>query len=107
MDCPNVRLLLAYRRPGGPAELAPEDVATLDRHLAECPACAAAARRQDGFDAALGSAMRAVAAPVGLRDRLITDALARSGAIWRRTVYQYATAASILVVFALTTASIG
>lgn len=107
MDCPNARLLLAHRRPGGPAELAPEDAATLDRHLTECPACAAAARQQDGFDAALGSAMRAVAAPVGLRDRLITDALARSGAIWRRTVYQYATAASILVVSALTTTSIG
>jgi hypothetical protein len=107
MDCPSARLLLAYRRPGGPAELAPEDAAALDRHLVECPACAAAIRRQDGFDAALGSAMRAVTAPVGLRDRLITDALARSGAIWRRTVYQYATAASILVMTALTTAGVG
>jgi hypothetical protein len=107
MDCPSARLLLAYRRPGGPAELTPEDAATLDRHIAECPACAAAARRQDGFDEALGSAMRAVTTPVGLRDRLITDALARSGAIWRRTVYQYATAASILVMAALTTAGIG
>jgi hypothetical protein len=107
MDCPSARLLLAYRRPGGPAELAPDDAAALDRHLAECPACAAAAHRQAGFDAALGSAMRAVTAPVGLRDRLITDALARSGAIWRRTVYQYATAASILLMTALTTAGIG
>lgn len=107
MDCPSTRLLLAYRRPGGPAELAPEDGAELDRHLAECPACATAARRQDGFDAAVGAAMRAVTAPAGLRDRLLTDALARSGAIWRRTAYRYATAAAIMVMTALTTAGLG
>jgi hypothetical protein len=107
MDCPNIRQLLAYRRPGGPPELAPEDASVLDRHLAGCPSCASAARRQDGFDAALGAAMQAVTTPVGLRDRLLTDALARSGAIWRRTVYQYVTAAAILVMTALTTAGVG
>jgi hypothetical protein len=107
MDCPNAQHLLAYRRPGGPAELAPEDAAALDRHLAGCPSCAAAVRRQDSFDAALASAMRSVSAPIGFRERLITDALARRGAAWRRTVYQYATAASILVMLGLTAAGFG
>ena len=107
MDCPSARLFLAYRRPSGPAEFAPEDAAALDQHLAGCPACAAVFHRQDGFDAVLGTAMRAVTTPVGLRDRLITTALARQGAIWRQTVYQYVTAASILVMTALTTAGIG
>jgi hypothetical protein len=102
MDCPDARLLLAYRRHGGPAEFAPEDAAALDRHLAGCPGCAAAARRQDRFDAAVAGAMRAVVVPAGLRDRLITDALARRGAAWRRAAYRYATAAAAAVVAALT-----
>ncbi len=107
MECPNARMLLAYRRPGGPAELAPEDADELDRHLAGCPACAAAARRQDGFDMAVGRAMRTVAVPAGLRDRLLTDALARRGLTWRRTAYQYAAAAAVVVLAVLTASGIG
>jgi hypothetical protein len=107
MDCTSARLLLAFRRPGGAAELAREDAADLDRHLAGCPACAALARRQDGFDLAVARAMRTVAVPAGLRDRLVADALARRGAEWRRTAARYTVAAAALVMLALTTAGIG
>jgi hypothetical protein len=96
MDCSVARQLLAFRRLGGPAELAPEDVAELDRHLAGCPTCAAAARRQDGFDAALGRAMKGVTVPSGLRDKLLTDALAKQGAMLRRKIYSHAAVAALV-----------
>jgi hypothetical protein len=105
MDCTSARLLLAFRRPGGAAELSAEDAADLDRHLAGCPGCAAAARRQDGFDRAVAAAMRTVPVPAGLRERLLAETLARRGAIWRRTVAESATAAALVVVFVLTVAA--
>ena len=94
MECSVARQLLAFRRSGGPAELAPEDAADLDRHLAGCPACAAAVGRQDAFDAAVARAMRGVTAPAGLRDKLLTDAMAKQGAMLRRKIYSYAAVAA-------------
>jgi hypothetical protein len=98
MDCSACRQLAAFRRSGGPAELAPEDVAALDRHLAGCPACAALLVRQDVFDGSVSRAMRAVPVPAGLRDRLLADALARRGAEWRQSLGKGATALGIAVV---------
>jgi hypothetical protein len=95
MECPDIRQLLAYRRPG---ELAAEERAALDGHLATCPDCAAAARRQDSFDAVVSRAMLSVAAPAGLRDRLLTNALARQGAAWRTRVYRTAAYAAALLI---------
>ena len=90
MNHDTVRLLLAFRRPNGPDELTAEDAAELARHLAGCPECGAVARQQSGFDAAVGVAMAAVPVPGGLRDRLVTDALARRGADLRRRAYRSA-----------------
>ena len=64
MECNVARQLLAFRRSGGPAELAPEDAADLARHLAGCPACAAVAGRQEAFDTAVATAMKGVTVPI-------------------------------------------
>lgn len=97
MDCRDAQFYLRLRRPGSD-ELDPDVAAALDRHLAGCPACAAAGRAVAGFDAAVGRAMRAVSVPEGLRDQLFAEAAARRGAVLRRATYRYlAAAASVLV----------
>jgi hypothetical protein len=97
MDCRDAQFYLRLRRPGSD-ELDPDATAALDRHLAACPACAAAGRALAGFDAAVGRAMRAVPVPEGLHDRLFADASSRRGAVLRRKSYRYlAAAASVLV----------
>lgn len=97
MDCDTARDLFAFRRPGGPSELAPDDLAALDRHLAGCPACATVARRQDGFDAAVATVMTAVPVPTGLHGRLVRRVAARRAAGVRRRLFSYAAAAAALL----------
>jgi len=97
MECSVARQLLAFRRSCGPAELAPEDSADLGRHLDGCPACAAAARRQDAFDAAVATAIKGVTVPSGLREKLLTDAMANQGAALRRKVYSHAAVAAAVL----------
>ena len=80
MDCHLSRLLLAFRR----SELTAEDAAALDAHLAGCPDCAAAARRDAAERTALTAAMTAVPVPDGLRDRLVKSAIRKQWAAWRR-----------------------
>jgi len=97
MDCRDAQFYLRLRRPGSD-ELDPDAAAALDRHLAGCPACAAAGRVLADFDAAVGRAMRAVPVPEGLRDQLFAEVATRRGAVLRRTTYRYlAVAASVIV----------
>ncbi|QDU21513.1 DUF3379 family protein [Urbifossiella limnaea] len=97
MDCRDAHYFLRLRRPGSD-DLDPDAMASLDRHLACCPACAAAGRALAGFDAAVGRAMRAVPVPDGLRDQLFTEASVRRGAALRRRTFRLlAAAASVLV----------
>ncbi|MBV9123155.1 MAG: hypothetical protein JO112_07350, partial [Planctomycetes bacterium] len=83
MDCKTARLLLAFRRPWG-TELEESEAEALKRHLAECPECGAQARA----DEHLGRAVRAVAVPEGLRDRIFKqleierDRQARPRRLW-------------------------
>lgn len=99
MDCNDAQFYLRFRRPG-PDELGPDAAADLDRHLAGCPACAAVARADARFDAAVGAAMRRVEVPVGLRSKLVADLSARRGTALRRQAYRVAglAAAALLAV---------
>ena len=104
MNCRDALFFLRFRRPGvpGAGELAPDDAAALDQHIAGCPACAAEAKASAAFDAALGSAMRAVEIPAGLRDRLFVSASVQRGTKLRRRTYQLAAlAASLFLVVGL------
>lgn len=70
MDCHDVRVLLALQRREGAID--PTERAALQQHLYACPDCAALSHSEQVIDAALGSAMRAVAVPTGLRTRVLT-----------------------------------
>jgi hypothetical protein len=99
MECELARAVLLFRRAG---ELLPDDASALDRHLAGCPRCTEVVRREDAFDGSVATAMKAVTIPSGLRDRLLTEALARRGALVRQRVYHvlaYAAIALFGIVF--------
>src|SRR6478672_9206318 len=49
MDCNTARMLVTFFGRQG-SELAPEDAAALDAHLAGCPGCAAAVQFERAFD---------------------------------------------------------
>ena len=106
MNCRDAQFFLRFRRPGSPGsgDLAPDDAASLDQHLAGCPTCAADARSVSAFDKALGTAMRGVKVPEGLRARLIASTSAQRGTVLRRRAYQVAAlAASVLLAVGLAT----
>lgn len=101
MDCNDAQFYLRLHRPGLDAP-EPDVAAALDRHLAGCPRCAADARRLAAFDSAVGSAMRTVEVPVGLRTKLLADLFARRGVARRQRAYRYAAvAASMLLAVGL------
>jgi hypothetical protein len=70
MDCKTARLLLDFHRPRA-GELAPEEAAALEGHLASCPDCDAAGRAARRLDDHLGRAVRDVPVPDRLRERLL------------------------------------
>jgi hypothetical protein len=101
MQCRDAQFYLRLRRHAGD-ELGADVAGDLDRHLADCPTCAIDARAAASFDRAVASAMRAVAVPTGLRDKLMTLASAHRGGVIRRKVYRVAAlAASVLFVTGL------
>jgi hypothetical protein len=93
MQCRDAQFYLRLRRHAGD-ELGADVAGDLDRHLADCPACASDARSAASFDRAVARAMTAVAVPAGLRDKLLTLASAHRGGVIRRKVYQVAALAA-------------
>jgi hypothetical protein len=89
-------LITFFGRQG--AELAPEDAADLNAHLAACPKCAAAVQFERAFDSRIARAMMAVPVPPDLKARLIDGISAHRGAWYRQKFYALAgLAASVLV----------
>jgi hypothetical protein len=101
MECRDAQFYLRLRRHAAD-ELGADLTGALEGHLTGCAACAADARTALSFDRVVASAMKAVAIPTGLRERLITRAAAKQGAVLRRKLYRIgATCAAALVLLAL------
>src|SRR5438128_6962678 len=99
MDCNTARSLLPYL--ALPDELAGEDKAQFDRHLASCPGCAAALAAQRTFDDRVGRAINNVTIPAGLREQITTRLAVERGHVWRRQLIQATTAAAALLLVTL------
>ena len=97
MDCNTARMLIAFFGRQG-SELAPEDAAELDAHLAGCPACAATVRFERQFDDRVAKAMLAVPVPANLKARLLDGVAAQRGAWYRQKFYAVAGLAAAIVV---------
>jgi hypothetical protein len=101
MTCDTATLLIHFARPGTATDLAAEDRAALDAHLATCPNCSMLVNRHGAEDAAIAAAMKAVTVPVGFRDALQTQAFATRNAIWRATWLRLFASTAAAVAFAL------
>lgn len=99
MDCNTARMLVTFFGRQG-SELAPEDAAALDAHLAGCPGCAAAVQSERAFDDRVAKAMLAVPVPPGLKAKLLDGVAAQRGSWYRQKALGLAglaTAACLLV----------
>jgi len=89
-------LLTFFGRQG--SELAPEDAAHLDAHLAGCGNCAAAVQFERAFDDRVAKAMLAVPVPSDLKAKLLDGVAADRGAWYRQKFYALAgLAATVLL----------
>lgn len=97
MDCSTARMLATFFGRQG-SELAPEDAAALDTHLASCSNCADAIRFERAFDDRVGKAMLAVPVPANLKAKLLDGIAADRGAWYRKKFYAVAgLAAAVLL----------
>jgi hypothetical protein len=97
VDCNTARMLITFFGRQG-TELAPEDAADLNAHLAGCPGCAGAVRFERAFDDRVGKAMLAVPVPANLKAKLLDGVAAQRGAWYRQKFYALAgLAAAVLL----------
>ena len=94
MNCNLARMLLAFPK----ADLATDDRAGLDAHVAGCPHCARIAASEAALHRAFATAMQSVPVPADLHAKLLRDGFAVRGARHRRALYRYsALAAAVLL----------
>jgi hypothetical protein len=103
MDCKSARLLLDFHRPRA-GDLAPDEAAELEGHLATCAECDAAARAQRGLDEHLGRAVRDVPLPAKLRERLLAGVRERHRAATLRKLAWAARGAAVAATLLLAVA---
>jgi hypothetical protein len=99
MDCNTARMLATFFGRQG-SELAPEDAAALNAHLASCPGCAAAIQAERAFDDRVATAMMAVPVPANLKTKILDGVTAQKAAGYRQKAWGLAglaTAACLLV----------
>ena len=96
MDCNTARMLITFFGRQG-SELAPEDAADLNAHLAGCPGCADAVRFERAFDDRVARAMLAVPVPANLKAKLLDGIAAQRGAWYRQKFYALAGLAATIV----------
>ena len=96
MDCKHARMLLEVAHPIA-TELEASEKAALAAHLAECPDCGCMAEAEHRVDERLGAAMRDVAVPQGLRERIDRRLQGERDAWWRVRVIRVAGVAATLL----------
>jgi|YNPBryunderm2012_1023409.scaffolds.fasta_scaffold06549_3 hypothetical protein len=109
MNCELYRLLDCYRRGGSasPAglssDLTAEDLAALERHQSECPACRTRTIHQNAFDQAVAAAIKAVPAPPSQAVEQLTRRLQarQRRARQRKFLSRLAVAATVLILLGL------
>lgn len=94
MDCNTASMLATFFGRGG-TELAADDAAALNAHLATCPQCAASIQRERAFDDRIAKAMLAVPVPSNLKAKLLDQATTQTTAKVRHKAYA---AAGVVVV---------
>ena len=100
MDCRAARQLLDFARPRS-LELEGSEAEALESHLADCPECGPLAQAERQIDDRMGRAMRAVALPNGLRNRLLNGLRQDRRLARRRWFGRVAVAATILLAVGL------
>jgi hypothetical protein len=96
MDCKHARMLLEVAHPIA-TELEAAETAALASHLADCPDCGYLAEAERRVDEKFGAAMRDVAVPDGLQQRIGRRLQAERDAWWRVRVFRVAGVAATLL----------
>src|SRR5687768_10350688 len=77
-------------------ELAPQDAADLEAHLAACSKCAELIKFERAFDDRVAKAMLAVPVPAGLKGKLLDSVAAQRGSWYREKFFAVAGVAAIV-----------
>jgi hypothetical protein len=100
MDCKTAHMLLEFHRPHS-EELDSDETDALENHLRDCSDCAHLAHTEQQADEHLGVAVRAVATPVDLRERILKALANGRRNRWRRRLRWTAAAAAVLLAVGL------
>jgi len=96
MECEDVRAMLAFLERKS-EELDAGERTALQKHLETCPDCAAMTAAERQADQAIGTVMRAVPVPAGLKQQVLKRLAAGRGSAWKGWTIAAATALLLAV----------